>query len=107
MAHWKKSVQAAVLLITAAVALLPAQLGCSGGATAGPDLSRYPRRVPEWLWQDPRHAGLVPPAARAELKGDLRQLDSMRAFGETPAVLRKERQIARRLAAAFSLDWRA
>ena len=84
------------------LALQSALTGCSAGATGEPDLSRYPRRVPEWLWQDPRHAGLVSPALRAGVERDLRQAGSMRVFGETPAVLRKERQVARRLAAAFS-----
>jgi hypothetical protein len=86
-----------------ALALLPALVGCSGGGTGGPDLSRYPGRVPDWLWQDPRYDDLIAPVLRGALDRELKQIESMRVFGETPAVLRKEREVARKLAGIFSL----
>lgn len=99
----RKTAPHARILVAAAVALLPSVIGCSGGTTGGLDLSRYPRRVPEWLWQDPRHGRRVSPALRAELERDLKQVGSMRVFGETSPVLRREREVARKLAAAFAV----
>jgi hypothetical protein len=56
--------------------------------------------VPEWLWRDPRYVELIPPTVRAAVDRDLKRIESMRALGETPAVLRKERALARKLTAS-------
>ena len=92
------------LLLVGWILFPSGMVGCSSSsAECGLDLSRYPRRVPEWLWQEPRYQGLIPRSVRSALDGDLKQLESMRTFEETPAVLRKERAVARKLAAVFSV----
>jgi hypothetical protein len=67
------------------------------------DLSRYPPRVPDWLWTDQRRSAVVDPNTRRDIEADLLFLKPLEELADTTLADKKKAEIARRIAGALSL----
>jgi hypothetical protein len=85
------------LLLATAIVILSVR-----GAVAL-DTSRYPGRVPEWLWQDPIRGPLISEVERRAIEADLKLLEAAEALQKGSDAKAKHIAIARRLGSALSV----
>jgi hypothetical protein len=64
------------------------------------DAARYPYRLPDWFWQSPQNADLLPPNQVISTRNDIAKLDEL---SRSSAKQKLEIDIAERLASKFSL----
>ncbi|HST21754.1 MAG TPA: hypothetical protein VLR90_11580 [Blastocatellia bacterium] len=67
------------------------------------DGSRYPYRVPDWLWRDDRRTTVIDEKLRKTLDYDIEVLTALQSLEDSTAADEKEIAIAKKLSGALSL----
>jgi len=66
-------------------------------APAPLNLSRYPCRIPDWLWKDQRRTANVSESVRKDIEYQVKQLEALQSLDDTTAADKLNDDIARRL----------
>src|SRR5438128_1681302 len=88
------------------VTLLSGQSGKRVSPSGGSDkldTSRYPYRVPDWLWRDQRRSSVIDVSLRKELEYDITILGALQNLDDSTAADKKDDEIAKKLASALCL----
>jgi hypothetical protein len=98
----KKHVVAAAKVMVCTLSCLPVFIATNALALDF-DNSRYPYRIPDWLWQDQRRTSIISVEKRKEIDNDIKKLKELQEAKETAAASEKEAEIIEKLSRSFTL----